>query len=71
MPTRTRFWFGRGWRSLTAPAISYHVHSSVYYTYDAEVEIDLDQVKQEITTVESQLATVRKKMQAYLEELEV
>ncbi|MEI6534630.1 MAG: hypothetical protein WCN98_04755 [Verrucomicrobiaceae bacterium] len=43
----------------------------MYYTYDAEVEIDLDQVKQEITTVESQLATVRKKMQAYLEELEV
>ena len=38
-------------------------------TFEEEAEIDLDAVKDEITRLESELATVRAKMQAYLEEL--
>ena len=40
-------------------------------TFEEEAEIDLDQVKADITRLESELATVRAKMQAYLEELGV
>lgn len=38
-------------------------------TFEEEAEIDLDAVKTEITRLEGELATVRAKMQAYLEEL--
>lgn len=40
-------------------------------TFEEEAEIDLDTVKADITRLESELATVRAKMQAYLEELGV
>jgi len=40
-------------------------------TFEEEADIDLDKVKAEITSLESQLADVRAKMQAYLEELGV
>ena len=40
-------------------------------TFEEEVEIDLDAVKADITRLESELATVRVKMQGYLEELGV
>ena len=40
-------------------------------TFEEEAEIDLDVVKLEITTLETQLAEVRAKMQGYLEELGV
>jgi type I restriction enzyme M protein len=40
-------------------------------TFEEEAEIDLDAVKADITRLESELATVRVKMQAYLEELGV
>jgi type I restriction enzyme M protein len=40
-------------------------------TFEEEAEIDLDTVKADITRLESELATVRGKMQAYLEELGV
>ncbi|MGE4182913.1 MAG: N-6 DNA methylase, partial [Limisphaerales bacterium] len=38
-------------------------------TFEEEAEIDLDAVKAEIETLESQLASVRKKMNGYLKEL--
>lgn len=38
-------------------------------TFEEEAEIDLDAVKAEIETLESQLASVRKKMSGYLKEL--
>jgi type I restriction enzyme M protein len=40
-------------------------------TFEEEAEIDLDTVKADITRLESELAAVRVKMQAYLEELGV
>jgi type I restriction enzyme M protein len=40
-------------------------------TFEEEAEIDLDTVKADITRLESELADVRAKMQAYLEELGV
>jgi type I restriction enzyme M protein len=40
-------------------------------TFEEEAEIDLDQVKADITRLECELATVRAKMQGYLEELGV
>jgi type I restriction enzyme M protein len=40
-------------------------------TFEEDAEIDLDKVKAEITSLESQLTEVRAKMQAYLEELGV
>jgi type I restriction enzyme M protein len=40
-------------------------------TFEEEAEIDLDAVKSDITRLESELASVRAKMQAYLEELGV
>ena len=40
-------------------------------TFEEEAEIDLDAVKKEITALETELAAVRAKMQAYLEELGV
>jgi type I restriction enzyme M protein len=40
-------------------------------TFEEEAEIDLDTVKADITRLESELATVRGKMQAYLQELGV
>ncbi|MFN0080102.1 MAG: N-6 DNA methylase [Prosthecobacter sp.] len=40
-------------------------------TFEEEAEINLDTVKADITRLESELATVRGKMQAYLEELGV
>jgi type I restriction enzyme M protein len=40
-------------------------------TFEEEAEIDLKAVKKEITKLESELAAVREKMQAYLEELGV
>lgn len=40
-------------------------------TFEEEAEIDLDTVKADITRLETELATVRAKMQAYLEELGV
>ncbi len=40
-------------------------------TFEEEAEIDLDTVKADITRLESDLASVRVKMQAYLEELGV
>ena len=40
-------------------------------TFEEEAEIDLDTVRADITRLESELATVRAKMQAYLEELGV
>ena len=40
-------------------------------TFEEEAEINLDSVKADITRLESELATVRGKMQAYLEELGV
>lgn len=40
-------------------------------TFEEEVEIDLNAVKADITRLESELATVRVKMQGYLEELGV
>ena len=40
-------------------------------TFEEEAEIDLDAVKQEITTLEAELAAVRARMQGYLEELGV
>ncbi len=38
-------------------------------TFEEEAEIDLDAVKREIATLESQLATVRGKMAHHLKEL--
>ncbi|WP_035616172.1 type I restriction-modification system subunit M [Haloferula sp. BvORR071] len=38
-------------------------------TFEEEAEIDLDAVEQEISTLETELAAVRAKMQGYLEEL--
>ena len=38
-------------------------------TFEEEEEIDLDSVKQEIASLEDQLAAVRKKMDGYLKEL--
>jgi len=40
-------------------------------TFEEEAEVNLDEVKVEITRLESELATVRAKMQAYLKELGV
>jgi type I restriction enzyme M protein len=38
-------------------------------TFEEEAEIDLDDVKADISRIESELAIVRAKMQSYLEEL--
>lgn len=46
-------------------------HPRYVDTFEEEEEIDLDQVKDEISPLEGELATVRAKMQAHLKELGV